>query len=102
MAWERVAALADVVEGRPHLVVVGDEEITLYRVKDDIFATEDLCTHAEASLAEGEQRGYVIECPRHGGQFDIRTGAPKHFPAFSPLRTFAVKVEDGAIFVDIP
>lgn len=97
--WVRVADAAELIPGQPLLVTVDDEDITLYRVGDEIYATEDLCSHAEASLAEGDQHGYLINCPRHGGQFDIRTGAATHFPAFSPIRTFSVKEENGAIYL---
>ncbi len=101
MAWHKVAQAAEVTAGHPLLVVVGDEEIALYRVNGEIYATSDWCSHAEASLSEGEQRGYLIECPRHGGQFDIRTGQAKHFPAISPIRTYGVKVEDDWVYVDV-
>lgn len=101
MAFTRVMDAADVLEGHPVMVAVGQEEIALFRVKDAFYAIDDLCSHAEASLAEGDQYQYIIECPRHGGRFDIRTGKAKHFPAISPVRTFPVKVEDGALFVDV-
>ncbi|MDA8195346.1 MAG: non-heme iron oxygenase ferredoxin subunit [Thermaerobacter sp.] len=100
MAWTRAAALAELTDGCPLLAIVGDEEVALYRVNGAVYATDDLCSHAEASLAEGDLRGYIIECPRHGGAFDIRTGEPKHFPAFSPIRTFPVKIEEGSIWID--
>lgn len=101
MAFTRVLGAQDVVEGRPVLVVVGDTEVAVFRVGEEFFAIDDLCSHAEASLVEGDQYEYIIECPRHGGRFDIRTGKAKHFPAFSPVRTFPVKVEDGDLYVDI-
>lgn len=99
--WKRVAAASQVLEGTPVLVVVEGDDIALFRVKDDIFATDDLCTHAEASLVEGDQEGYIITCPRHGGQFDIRTGAPKHFPVFSPIRTYPVRVDGDDVFIEL-
>lgn len=97
--WIRVASSNDLVAGTPLLVIVDGVDISLYRYDDAIYATEDLCSHAEASLAEGEQDGCIINCPRHGGQFDIRTGEAKHFPAFSPIRTFPVQEENGSIFI---
>ncbi|MCY0881189.1 MAG: non-heme iron oxygenase ferredoxin subunit [Firmicutes bacterium] len=97
----RVASLEDIQEGRPFLVTLEDYDIALYKVKDSFFATDDLCSHAEASLCEGEQRGFTIECPRHGGSFDIRSGKATHFPAFSPIQTYPVKVEDGALFIEL-
>ncbi len=97
--WRRVASMSEVQPGAPMLVVVDNEDIALFRVNDEIFATDDLCTHAEASLVEGDQNGYLITCPRHGGQFDIRTGAPKHFPVFSPIRTYPVRIDNDDIFI---
>lgn len=101
MAFVRVMDLDDLSEGRPALAVLGDVEVAVFRVGDEVFAIDDICSHAEASLSEGEQYGYVVECPRHGGRFDIRTGKAKHFPAFSPVRTFPVKVEQGSVLVDV-
>ncbi|AEJ41474.1 Rieske (2Fe-2S) iron-sulfur domain protein [Sulfobacillus acidophilus TPY] len=101
MAWQPVAQADEIREGQPVLVVVGEDDIALYRVQDEIFATEDLCSHAEASLSEGDQHGYIIECPRHGGRFDIRTGKAKHFPAVSPIRTYPVKIENGTVFIAV-
>lgn len=101
MAFTRVMEASDVQEGHPALIVLGDTEVAVFRVDDEFFAIDDLCSHAEASLAEGDQYGYIIECPRHGGRFDVRTGKAMHFPAFSPVRTFPVKVEDGAVYIDV-
>lgn len=101
MAFIRVMSVDEVSEGRPALVVVGDVEVAVFRVGKEVYAIDDLCSHAEASLSEGDQHGHIVECPRHGGRFDIRTGKAKHFPAFSPVRTFPVKVEDGGILVDV-
>jgi 3-phenylpropionate/trans-cinnamate dioxygenase ferredoxin subunit len=101
VAFTRVIDAEDVQEGHPVLVVVGDIEVALFRVGNEYFALDDLCSHAEASLSEGDQYGHIIECPRHGGRFDIRTGKAKHFPAFSPVSAFPVKVEDGGLFVDV-
>lgn len=101
MAFTRVIKAAEVPSGRPTLVVLGDTEVALFRVEDEFYAIDDLCSHAEASLSEGEQYGYLVECPRHGGRFDIRTGKAKHFPAFSPVRSFPVKIEDGHVYIDV-
>lgn len=101
MPFIRIMDSSEVTEGRPVLALVGNTELAVFRVGDEVFAIDDLCSHAQASLSEGEQHNYRIECPRHGGQFDIRTGKAQHFPAFSPVRTFPVKIESGAIFVDV-
>jgi len=99
--WVRVASVDELKQQNPLLVVLDDEDIALYRVKDQYFATDDLCSHAEASLSEGDLKGFLIHCPRHGGQFDVRTGAARHFPAYTPIRTFPVKAEGNEIFIEI-
>jgi 3-phenylpropionate/trans-cinnamate dioxygenase ferredoxin component len=65
----------------------------------EFFATQDTCTHAQASLVAGELDGCEVECPLHGARFDLTTGAALCLPAFEPLVTYAVRVHDGAIWV---
>ncbi len=76
-------------------------DVCLLKWADQVYALEDICSHAEATLSEGEQRGHILECPRHGGQFDIRTGKAVHYPAFAPVATYPTKVEDSAIYIDV-
>lgn len=75
----------------------------IYRTEDDeVFASDGLCTHEEVHLADGLLQGHLIECPKHGGRFDVRDGAPKRSPVCVALRTYPAKVQDGSIWVDIP
>jgi ethylbenzene dioxygenase ferredoxin component len=67
---------------------------------DGIFITDDTCTHGSASLSEGYLEGDVIECPFHGGAFDIRTGEPTAFPCAEALRTYAAIIQDGFIYIE--
>ncbi len=99
--WVRVASVDDLKDQNPFLAVLHHREIALYRAKDRYYATDDLCSHAEASLSEGDLKGYVIHCPRHGGQFDIRTGEAKHFPAYAPIQTYPVKTDGSEIFIEL-
>ncbi|RJO71028.1 non-heme iron oxygenase ferredoxin subunit [Nocardia panacis] len=73
--------------------------LLIYRVEGEYFATADTCTHATASLAEGELEGHTIVCPVHWAEFDIRTGKPLCFPATRALDTYAVSVADGQLYV---
>jgi 3-phenylpropionate/trans-cinnamate dioxygenase ferredoxin component len=68
----------------------------------EFFATAGLCTHENVHLADGLVMDYVIECPKHNGQFDYRTGQAKRAPVCINLKTFAVKVEAGRVLVDVP
>ena len=98
--WVRVASTEQLREGQPLLVTVDGEDLALFRVGNEVFALDDLCSHAEASLSEGEQRGYCIACPQHGGQFDIRTGKATHFPAVSPVRTYTVRIDGDSVLIE--
>jgi 3-phenylpropionate/trans-cinnamate dioxygenase ferredoxin component len=80
-------------------VNLGDERIAMFRIGDEVFAIDDRCSHAEASLAEGEVFDHEVECPRHGSAFDLRTGKPLALPATKPVRTHEVVVEDGVVYL---
>ncbi len=69
----------------------------------EIFAIEDRCSHDDGELVEGEldEEDCAIECPRHGSRFDLRTGKPLNLPAYVPVDTFPVLVEDGVIRVEV-
>lgn len=98
-SWVKVADIKDIDSSIPFLVELNDRAIALYRVNDVVYATDDTCTHAEASLCEGAYHGYVVTCPRHGGQFDIRTGQAVKMPAITPLDVFPVRLEGYAVFL---
>lgn len=96
-----VAKTSDLEPGKCMRVIVSGRKIALYNVDGEIYATDDTCSHAEASLSEGCLRGDEIECPRHGARFNVRTGQALSLPAWAPVETFEVKVEGGEIFVQI-
>jgi nitrite reductase/ring-hydroxylating ferredoxin subunit len=97
--WIRVAALAEVPEGTTRLVEVNGNDVCLYNLGGTIYATQDLCTHAEASLADGFIDGDAIECPLHQALFDIRTGKVLNPPATANLRVYPVLVDGDQIRV---
>ena len=74
----------------------------LYRTEDDrYFATDGLCTHERAELADGFVSGTIIECPMHNGRFDFTTGEAKGAPACVDLATYPVRVEGGRIYLKV-
>ncbi len=78
-----------------------DSEYAVYRLGDEFFCTDDICTHGLAFLSGGEVEGGEIVCPLHGGAFDIRTGKATRQPCRVPLRTYqVVRVGDG-LFADL-
>ncbi len=80
-------------------MTVGDERIAMFRIGDDVYAIGDVCSHGQASLAEGDVFGTEVECPRHGSEFDLKTGEPGSLPATQPVATYEVAIEDGTVFL---
>ncbi|MEE8330193.1 MAG: non-heme iron oxygenase ferredoxin subunit [Acidimicrobiia bacterium] len=95
----RVGMLEDLADGAGTKVEDGETRIAVFRIGDDLYAIGDRCSHAEASLAEGELFGTEVECPRHGSEFDVTTGKPGSFPATQPVPTYEIEVTDGEVFV---
>ena len=102
MAFVKVAGKDDLQPGERAVIEINDRLfIALFRVGDDYFAIEDVCTHDDGPLGDGDLRGYEVECPRHGARFDIRTGEAKRFPAVTPVQRFDVKIEGDDVLVDV-
>jgi naphthalene 1,2-dioxygenase system ferredoxin subunit len=98
--WTRVANVSDVPEDGTLLVSYGGEPVCLYNLGGSkVFATHDVCTHGQASLADGFLEGEEIECPLHQGKFNIVTGKAMTVPCTEDLRTYAVKIENGAVLL---
>jgi 3-phenylpropionate/trans-cinnamate dioxygenase ferredoxin subunit len=80
----------------------GGRVFAIFRSPDDrYFATDGLCTHEGISLADGLVMDEIIECPKHNGRFNYKTGEAKGAPVCVNLRTYPVKVEDGAVFIEV-
>ena len=95
----KVAETKDIPPGRVKVVVVSDRRIALCNVDGQFFAIDDLCTHDGGPLGQGELQGDVIECPRHGARFNVRTGKVLALPAVKALNTYPVEVEGSEIRV---
>ena len=95
-----VAKVGEIPVGGVKVVRLDDREIAVFNLAGEYHAMDDVCTHDGGPLAEGVIDGDVIECPRHGARFDIRTGAVRAMPATQPVPTYAVRVEGGEIQVE--
>lgn len=74
----------------------------IYRSPDDAFyATDGLCTHERVHLADGLVMGEIVECPKHNGRFDYRTGKGRGAPICVDLRTYPVRVDAGRVLIDL-
>jgi 3-phenylpropionate/trans-cinnamate dioxygenase ferredoxin subunit len=98
-----VCPLDELPPGEVKIVSAGDLAIGVYNAGGQLYAIEDRCSHDDGPLAEGDwdPETYVAICPRHGANFDIRSGAALTLPAYEPVETFSVRVENGMIKVSI-
>lgn len=96
-----VAPLAALLDSQGVRVDIGEHRVAMFRVGDEVYAIGDRCSHAEASLSDGELFDFDVECPRHGSEFDIRTGKPASFPATRPVPVYAVSVIDDEVYVQV-
>ncbi|MBI3321960.1 MAG: non-heme iron oxygenase ferredoxin subunit [Candidatus Omnitrophica bacterium] len=96
-----VATTNDIEVGQFKPVQVQDRHLLVCRTAEGFYVIDDTCTHDDGPLADGWLEGDAIECPRHGARFDVRTGKVLCLPAAVPVHSYPVKVEGGAVKVDV-
>lgn len=96
-----VASVTELAPGQMKIVEAGGERVALCNVGGVFYAVQDICTHDDGPLGSGTLKGNVVECPRHGAQFDVRTGAAVRMPAIAPVKMYPVKVEGGSVFIEV-
>jgi nitrite reductase/ring-hydroxylating ferredoxin subunit len=101
MAFERVAALAEIPEGCGLRVSLRGRTLGLYRIDAHVYAMDDACPHAGYSLSEGDLCGRHIVCPAHGWEFDVATGLAPGETDEPPLDRFPVQIEGADVLVDL-
>lgn len=102
MGLVKVAETAEIPVGKVKRVLIKRHPIAIFNCGGEYFAIDDTCTHADASLAEGEILDECrVACPLHGAEFDIRTGEALTLPAVTPVETYKVTVDGTAIMVEV-
>ena len=98
-----ICPIDELPPGAMRLVEWEDLEIGVFNCAGELLAIEDRCSHDDGELLYGEldEAECTIECPRHGSLFDLRTGKPLNLPAYVPIDTFPVSVQDGVIRVEV-
>jgi 3-phenylpropionate/trans-cinnamate dioxygenase ferredoxin subunit len=94
-----VARVGEIPEGGRKIVRIDDQAIAVFHLDGGYYAIEDVCTHDGGPIGEGPLEGEIVECPRHGAKFNVKTGAVVAFPATSPVPTYAVRVRGDEIQV---
>ena len=92
---------ADIAENSSALFETDTQHIALFNCEGKFFAIDDMCSHAEASLSEGEIYDCKVECPLHGAEFDLKTGEAVTLPATKSVNTYETEIIDGYIYVEM-
>ncbi|MER7767748.1 bifunctional 3-phenylpropionate/cinnamic acid dioxygenase ferredoxin subunit [Kitasatospora sp. NPDC096140] len=101
MTFLRACALSDLQEDVPKRVDLNGVPVSVVRTDEGVFAVNDICSHANVSLSEGEVEDCMIECWLHGSSFDLRTGKPSGLPATKPVAVYPVKIEGDDVLVSV-
>jgi nitrite reductase/ring-hydroxylating ferredoxin subunit len=93
--------MSELADGGLAAVAVDEKEICLGRIGANVYAVADRCSHSLGQLKWGEiiPEDFEVECPIHGGRFDLRTGAPTMLPCIEPVASYPVCVDAGQIYV---
>jgi len=97
-----IAPASELPNGERLFVEIGDKPIVIFNVAGQLFAIGDVCTHDDGPLGDGDVEGHHVVCPRHGAEFDIRTGKAISMPAVVDIPAYPVQIREGNIFVGIP
>ena len=97
-----IAPVSELPNGERLFLEVGGRAIVIFNIAGQLFAIGDICTHDDGPLGDGDLEDYNIVCPRHGGEFDVRTGKVMQMPAVVDIPAYPVKVVDGMIQIGLP
>lgn len=101
MAFERIGTKSDIPAGTVRVFEVNGRSLAVANLNGaEFYAIDNLCTHDNGPLGEGTLDDGLVECPRHGARFDVKTGAVKALPAVRPVRTYPVQVQGDEVLVD--
>jgi 3-phenylpropionate/trans-cinnamate dioxygenase ferredoxin component len=97
--WVEVALASDIPPGHAARIEIDEVPIAIFNLDGTFYALDDTCSHAEASLSDGDldPERCAIECPLHGSTFDLRTGEPLTLPAVEPVRVHRIEVGDNGV-----
>ena len=97
-----IAPASELPNGERLFVEIADRSIVVLNIAGQLFAIGDVCTHDDGPVGDVDLDGYNIICPRHGAEFDVRTGKVMKMPAVVDIPAYPVQVRDGNIYLGIP
>ncbi|MCB9144061.1 MAG: non-heme iron oxygenase ferredoxin subunit [Anaerolineales bacterium] len=102
LKFVEIAPASELPSGERLFVDLGDKPVVLFNIAGQVFAIGDICTHDDGPLGDGMLEGFNVVCPRHGAEFDVRTGQAVQMPAVVDIPAYPVVIRDGTIFIGIP
>ena len=102
LEYIEIAPASELPNGQRLFVDVGDRPIVIFNIAGQFFAIGDVCTHDDGPLGDGDLEGFNIVCPRHGAEFDVRSGKVMQMPAVVDIPAYPVRVVDGMIQMGLP
>jgi len=100
--YVEIASASELPNGGRLFVDIGDKPIVIFNIAGQFFAIGDVCSHDDGPLGDGTLESFNIVCPRHGAEFDLRTGQAMQMPAVIDIPAYPVRVREGNIFIGIP
>jgi 3-phenylpropionate/trans-cinnamate dioxygenase ferredoxin subunit len=97
-----IAPASELPDGERMFVDIGDAPIVIFNIAGQLFAIGDVCTHDDGPLGDGDIEGFNVVCPRHGAEFDVRTGKVTSMPAVVDIPAYPVRLVEGIIEIGIP
>ena len=101
MPWVGVAREDSMQDGQVAVYEFAERRVALCKASGHFYAIDDVCTHDGGPLDQGHLDGFRIECPRHGAKFDVTTGKAVALPAVRPVKTWATRVVDGIVEIEV-
>lgn len=97
-----LASLDELPDGERLYVEIDGAPIVVFNIAGDFYAIADLCSHDGGPVGDGELTGFSISCPRHGADFDVRTGEVLSLPAIVDIPAYPIRIENGMIKIGVP
>jgi len=97
-----IAPESELPNGERMFVDIGDTPIVIFNIAGKLYAIGDVCTHDDGPLGDGDLEDFNVACPRHGAEFDVRTGKVTSMPAVVDIPAYPVRVVNGTIEIGVP
>ena len=97
-----IAPASELPSGERLFIEVGGKSLVIFNIAGQLFSIADIGSHDDGPVGEGDVENFNITCPRHGGEFDIRTGKAVQLPVVEDIPAYPVQVREGNIFVGLP